>query len=295
MPRTARHFFWSTLETIHDWHGISIAGLSVQYLNNAFGFESAQQPSVDQCVAIGRDHPDRDRFPAELVVLSNPFIHAQLRTARTAQLSLLKPFARPEDDPFRLPLNAALTQHWLLGQQLPLHGALICVDDRGVLILGESHSGKSTLVQAALQLQAPVVSDDFLRIGFEHQWSIGHCLRGFLRFRSETGQRNVRLIASPYFRPTQRIDGVIFLESGVRPRQSVFSAITDLQATTLMVNQCAPFFLRREFPVERQVMLRLIGNLLQSVPKLSVATGFDLLANPGQFMSDLKSQLWADR
>lgn len=284
------------METIHDWHGISISGLSPQYLNNAFGFERVQLPSFGQFVALGRDHPDRDSYPAELVVLSNEFITAQLRTGRVAQLRLFQPFIRQEDDQYRLPLNAALTQQWLLTQQLALHGALICLDGRGVLILGESYSGKSTLVQAALRMGELIVTDDFLRISFEEQWPTGHCLRGFLRFRADAGYQNERIIPlrpnSAFFRSSQRIEAVIFLESGERPTRSVFSAISHLQATTLTINQCAPFFLRREFPLERLLMLKLIGELLRRVPTLSVATGFDLLTNPGQFMHDLKMRLW---
>lgn len=286
------------METIHDWHGIKIVGLSAQYLNNAFGFEPAQFPAYEPLVTIGVDHPDRAHVSSETVELGNPFVKARLQSGRIAHLEFSQLVSRLEDEQFRLPLNAALTQHWLLSKHLAMHGALICLDGRGLLILGESLSGKSTLVQAALQLSEPVVTDDFLRIDFNNGWPLGHCLRGFLRFRAGIDQRAKIVPLRPdstFFRSSHRIDGVIFLEGGERPMRSVFSAMPKLQATTLMVNQCAPFFLRREFPLERMEMLRLISDLLQRVPSLSVATGLDLLAGPVQFMAELKTRLWASR
>lgn len=293
MPRIARHFFWDTLETNNIWQGISISGVNPHYLNSAFGFKPTQTPNYGQRFSVGRDLHEPCQN-ADRLVLRNEFIMAELHTGCAAHLVVLKPTPRAEADQLRLPLNAALTQQWLLNDQLALHGALIRSAGRGVLILGESRAGKSTMVQAALQLGEHVVTDDFLRITFENSVPIGHCLRGFLRFRA-SAQGNERVVAlgsdTPFFCPMHRVDAVIFLESGERARQSTFAAISRLQAMTLMINQCAPLFLRREFPLERRIMLGLIGQLLE-LPTLSVATGFDLLEAPLHFMQRLNASLW---
>ena len=282
------------LDTSYDWHGIQVRGISAHYLNRAFGFEYVESIEASRSVVIGRERTTFMWPEMDGVVLSSRRYSAHLRTGREAKLELLEARHASEDISIRLPLNAALTQQWLLEAQLPVHGALIGIDGRGVLFLGESKSGKSTLVRAALSLGQQIVTDDFLRITFENGVAIGHCMRGFLRFRGIDGRPD-QIIAlrqnELHYCATHRIDAVVFLVGCERPAISSFAKISRLQATTQMINQCAALFLRREFPTERERMLALIGNLLTHLPALNVSTGFDVLRDPRAFMVRLQQEI----
>jgi hypothetical protein len=144
-----------------------------------------------------------------------------------------------------------------------------------------------------------VLSDDFVRISFTHNRPTAHCLRGFVRFRSDDGMpEEVQWLrpGNAQFVDTLAIDAVLCLEScSARTSQTVMQPISKLEASARLINQSGAMFLRREFPIERGKMLFAISRLVEGVPIISVTTGFDIRRSPKQAFASIFFALWPNQ
>jgi hypothetical protein len=189
------------------------------------------------------------------------------------------------------PIAAAVSQQWLLRGILPLHAALIVYAGRSLLVVGQSHAGKSTLTKCAHRAGAAVVSDDFIRVTAAASGArlIGHRVRGFLRERTESGEQHYWLNPEHAQAP---IDGLVFLD-GVRTRSPLTTIATAsaLSATMELFRQSSPLFLLPEFPAEAAELRRLVAGLVK-LPMCKVQTGTDLIEDTDQVLQRIQSQLF---
>src|SRR5699024_820010 len=88
-------------------------------------------------------------------------------------------------DPRHIPIamGFAFAQQWARQGHACLHAALVQVDGKGVLILGNRAAGKSVLSASALAAGGAIISDDFLLAGFHGGTLIGERVRRFLSLR----------------------------------------------------------------------------------------------------------------
>ena len=285
-----------------NWQTLWVDGLATAWLDCAHGF--VEQPDhlfpVEQPILISaqRDFRVADETTMRL---ETEFGSVELCSNSAARLNFKKsmPIGNPKA---LLPLTAALTQQWLLSGSLALHAAVFQVNQRSLLVLGNSLAGKSTLVRSALQMGAAVVSDDLVRLAFKpssldnpSQQIIAHTLRGFVRFRQIGALPEQSIWIDPCdqrFASSMKIDAMVFLDSAPRATQTEISTISVLEATAQLINQSAPLFLQRGFQSERAKMLAFIQRLLQQVPIVRATTGFDILNSPELAFPRLLAAIW---
>ncbi len=281
-----------------------ISGLPANWLDYAHGFVRSPDLTFQRGMPIlVSAHSNAVTSDDQPLCLESEFGRVELRSNSAARLRFIKPVPIG-DQKALLPLTAALAQQWLLSGSLSLHGAVFQVNQRTLLVLGNSLAGKSTLVRSALAVGAKVVSDDLVRLNFNpllHSDCTGqiiaHSLRGFVRFRQAGAlpEECIWIDASdPRFAPSMAIDAVVFLDSAPRCELTVISSISVLEATAQLINQSAPLFLQRGFQIERTKMLAFIHRLLQQVPIIRATTGFDILNSPARAFQRLLTAIWPD-
>jgi len=285
------------------WQTLWITGLSAKWLDCAHSF--AEPPRhifpVGLPILISA-WSNRSAASETTLRLETEFAHVELCSNAASRLNFRKslPIGNPKA---LLPLTAALSQQWLLSGSLSLHAAVFQVNQRTLLVLGNSLTGKSTLVRSALQIGATVVSDDLVRLAFNNTLEqdcprlqiVAHSLRGFVRFR-QVGTLPEQCIwidpSDRRFAPSMAIDAVVFLDSAPRTAQTVISDISILEATAQLINQSAPLFLQHGFQFERAKMLAFIHRLLRQVPSIRATTGFDILNSPERAFHRLLASIW---
>ncbi len=293
---------------MQNWQSLRIAGLPTAWLDciHGYGAKPIEPVALATPVLISALRFRGEENKGSSFLLETEFVSTQLHANAAAQLKFLKPL--PVGDPKGLmPLTAALTQQWLISDSLSMHAAVFQLHGRTLMVLGNSHAGKSTLVRSAMLLGARVVSDDFVRLKFQTASDndlerravqvSAISLRGFVRFRA-LGTLPDELIwirpEDPRFADTLPIDAVVFLDSKARGARTEIQAITQLEATAQLINQCAPLFLRHEFQFERAKMLQLIRILLKGIPVLRATTGFDVINTPKLQFARLYKALWPE-
>ena len=174
-------------------------------------------------------------------------------------------------------LAAAVTQQWLRLGFLPVHAAFFELNGCGLLVLGDSTSGKSTLTMAAKSVGARVISDDFIRIKLNSNGLlIGMRVRGFLREREPTGDRYHWLSPEP-------AEYVISAIAALQPttKRSELNSYEKFSALSLhleLIRQSAPLFMHG-FEHEAATMHRIIS-ALTSLPHVKVKTGTEVKRAP---------------
>ncbi len=186
-----------------------------------------------------------------------------------------------------LPVSAAVTQQWLRIKQLPLHAGLVSFQSRGLLIVGDSHAGKSTLSSAAKRVGAGVVSDDYIRVQSVNNDLVGHRIRGFLRERNEDGDQRYWL--GPDYQ-SLKLDAVLILDTP-RERSALtsFTPCTQLSLTMALIRHSAPLFMQG-FEFEGAHMRSLIAQLTQ-LPALKLSTGTDVKRDPAEVLQRVINEL----
>ena len=184
-----------------------------------------------------------------------------------------------DDSSSKLPdaLVAAVAQQWLRLGLLPLHAAFFEFNGCGLLVLGDSTSGKSTLTMAAKSIGAQVVSDDFIRVRLESSGKlIGMRIRGFLRERDAAGDRYHWL--SP--EPTEFAITAIAALQPVTERAELnsYEKHAALSLHLQLVRQSAPLFMHG-FSLEAATMHRIIS-ALTCLPHIKVKTGTEVKHQP---------------
>jgi hypothetical protein len=278
------------------WHSLKVSGLPFAWLDCIHGFapQPLHAPPLHTAIEIDALAAPPKSIAPELV-LATEFVRAQLQSGLPARLTLLKeiPVGNPKG---LMPLTAALAQQFLLGGFLSLHAAVLQWQGRTLMVLGDSHAGKSTLIRGALQIGASVLSDDLVRISLCEAQFFAHSLRGFVRFRGDQCTPETMIWIRPgdaRFATRLALDGIVFLQAdGARGAQSQTESISLLDATAQLINQSAPLFLQVAFPIERQLLLAAIGRLLKTLPHVRARTGLDVIHAPQHAFAILTEALW---
>jgi hypothetical protein len=282
-PPRAAFFLGSAME---HWFGLQLKGLNADDLDKLHGFSPGLELAWSDSATIGVTDSKTDHRNS--TVLQTDLIRAELRPDCAAQLRCLtdNPLVLSTNRSQFKPLFAALSQQWLRLGQLALHGAVLRLGAQQVLVLGESHSGKSTLTTAALKHQAEVVSDDYVLLRDASQ-RYAQRLRGFLRIRTDAGEKHYIIPKSHALFPEQlQLDAVLLLKAGERQVQSQLFAVSPLQVMSEALQQSAAFFMRPEFPVERDQLIRLTRAISQ-LPALGMLGGFDVVTDFPNFIKRL--------
>lgn len=210
------------------------------------------------------------------------------------------------------PLNLLLAQQWARQGLFPLHAAALRWRGRGLLILGDQGTGKSSLVLAALGRGGRVVSDDWLLVGDGEAEARAERLRRFLMFRSgSTWDRfGASLIETHgvhatgdgrFVHPIDRahaafpnwtpLDRCILLEppAATRPDQTTLEIADQARALGALIDGAMPILMTRRFPVERALLFDRFQSLSRRLPVIAATMGQDLIAEPTAVLDRLSS------
>jgi hypothetical protein len=207
-------------------------------------------------------------------------------------------------DDFHRAVDLCVTHGLVLRGGVVVHGAAFEIDGRGIMVLGDSGSGKSTVVAAALCRDARVVSDDLLLLGHRSTGEIGaESLRRELFFRTpgvsvvpqdlakglvpvtDSGEDRWRL--TPEVEPARFMKSVIpqrlwLVAVDRRLRESRLASVDQAEALAWLVRGLSGVLLSEGFDRERIPILDLLAALVASCPAVKLRLGHDLLASPEQ-------------
>lgn len=253
------------------WHGFETSENAGLVLDTFYGTE---QKNRTQCRSADQMVLGAGLSPTSGLLVRETGYHTVLRSSHSATVVAEGGwFSTPQ---IPKPVSAAVTQQWLRVGQLPLHAALMLFQGCGLLILGDSNSGKSTLTKSALRAGAGIVSDDYIRVQHTAAALIGHRVRGFLRERNLGVDQRAWL--GPEFK-SQRIDAVLVLDApDERPSVTQFASCSRLSLAMALIRQSAPLFLQ-DFEFEGAHMRHLIARITQ-LPALKLSTGTDVKHEP---------------
>lgn len=206
-------------------------------------------------------------------------------------------------------IGAALTHAMALAGLAPLHGMAAEIDGVGVLALGESMAGKSTLALAILHAGGRVVSDDFLLVGGGEDGpkpTVGALRRDLyvregsfdlipeaLRARfSDNGAGPGRLVLrrddAPDAFVTEVSPAVVWFLDGARGEGNVeVAAMSQAEALGSLVGAGSPLFVSGRYQVERATVLPRLVEVAQSAQSFSVLLSAGLLRSPGVVVREL--------
>ncbi len=219
------------------------------------------------------------------------------------------------DDSFALEelIGAALTHAMALLGCLPLHGMAAEIDGIGVLALGDSMAGKSTLALAMLHAGGRIVSDDFLLARFKDGRLGVSALRQDLYVRegsyglipdalrpqfTSDGAGAGRLKISRNLVPQAFIDEVSpqvawFLDGVRRPLSLHLVEMNQANALSSLHSVGSPLLTSNRSGTERAALLPHLIQLVESVQCFSVRLGSDLLRSPGGIVASSLKNLGA--
>lgn len=206
-------------------------------------------------------------------------------------------------DPLHIPaaLSFAFAQQWARQGFACVHGALLCVADTGVLVVGQRAAGKSTLSASAVAAGGSLVSDDYLLAGLCDGRPTGERIRQFMSLRrswaaqgladaltgSWTHNRNDTRVFlhipddDPRFPDYASIDRLWLLRRPRAGRRETSALRPAPQATAYaaLVAAIQPLLLGADFPTERERLGALVAKLV-SLPAACLETGQDVVLKP---------------
>jgi hypothetical protein len=192
------------------------------------------------------------------------------------------------------------------------HGAAFTVDDRSVLALGASYSGKSTLVAAALQAGGKILADDavIMAPGPNREPTLLPS-RSYLGFRGQT----VGLVPDRFSRSLSEVQSSFedrwilertrnpedFVESLVpqtiwrtnvdrRRKHSQVTPMNQAETLGLMIQSTSPLFLTPSYTRDRKMQLPVLTRLAESRPGYAIRLGRDLMTDPSTTLHRLIHQ-----
>lgn len=199
-------------------------------------------------------------------------------------------------------MSFAFTQQWARLGHACVHGAMLRVDGKGVLVVGSRAAGKSVISASALAADGEIVSDDYLLVGVRANELLGERIRRFISLRSSwaadalmgqvvddwtldrSGGRVFLRIATDddRFPEFSRIDRIWVLK---RPRagrrsHSSLESISQAEVYAALVSAIQPLLLGADFPRERNKLQALLGKLMSGVPAARIETGQDIVLEP---------------
>lgn len=201
-------------------------------------------------------------------------------------------------------IGFAFAQQWARHGHACVHGALLKVEGKGVLVVGARAAGKSVLSASALAAGGGIVTDDHLLLGVKDDVVLGERIRRFLSLRrswaadtlvegfpdewtpDRSGRRVFLRIDSDdeRFPEFARIDRIWVLKrprSG-RQKHSSLTRINHAEVYAALVSAIQPLLLGADFPHERAKLQALLGKLMSSVPAARIETGQDIVLEPGR-------------
>lgn len=276
-------------------------------------FGTASAPAWDDLERLGPIH-----FAAEAPAQANatPFTRdfgdsvVQCRSGDAAVAQVLAQH-RPARPGTPTAYAFAFAQQWARLGCACVHGALLRVQDVGVLVLGARAAGKSVLAASALAAGGVLISDDFLLLGQREGDILGERIRTFVSLRrgwaantllqglggvwgtNATGNRAFLRVPQDdaRFPASARIDRLWLLSRprSARAAQSSLRPLTQAQAYAAVVAAIQPLLLGAEFPVERKLLGNVIARLV-ALPAARLETGQDIVTAPRQAWSGLLRQ-----
>ncbi len=224
---------------------------------------------------------------------------------RIARVALTPDCEGPFD--FEELIGAALTHTLALVGCLPLHGMAAEIDGIGVLALGDSMAGKSTLALAILHAGGRIVSDDFLLAQFKEDRIVVSALRQDLYVREgsyrvipdelrslftrESTDPN-RLWLSRNYAPQAFVAEVHpqvlwFLHGEQRPAKFHIAEMSQAKALCLLMGMGSPLFISKRFSEEQASIRHRLVQIVQTSCCYRIRVGSDLLGSPGRIVREL--------
>ena len=204
-------------------------------------------------------------------------------------------------------IGAALTQAMALAGRVPLHAMAAEIDGAGVLAVGDTMAGKSTLALAALHAGGRVVSDDFLLVG----GALGRPEIGALRRDVFVREGSFELIpddlrerftaagAGPGRRVLRRADAperfaaliapdVVWFLDGERTASAVeVRPLSQAAALAALISASSSLFASGRYREERARVLPALAAIAESARCFAVRAGEQLLRAPAIVIREL--------
>ncbi|HET8897226.1 MAG TPA: hypothetical protein VFN09_00390 [Rhodanobacteraceae bacterium] len=289
---------------------ITIAAASPLPLDGLFlgAAMGAADLHLDSLGPIRFDTPDRpcadNPAATHVPTFHREFNDSRLAAASNAMAEVHVHAATHSTGAWRLPaaMSFAFAQQWARLGFASVHGALLQVDDCGVLVLGKRGAGKSVLASSALTAGGAIVSDDHLLLGCQNDQLVGERIRAFMSLRAswaasalfkhsldgwlghQRQHRSYLAIAPDDHRfPTAcRIDRIWLLE---RPRtgrgvHSTLAAVSQATVYARLLNSIQPLLLGAAFPHEARLLGALTLQLASRIPAARLVTGQDIVTAP---------------
>lgn len=297
---------------------LHVAGLSGTELESLFRADRTR-PDWATVAARGiiRIHCDEDGEAAADAAV--PAYEVEHLDGGEARLSSGEPGqARLKADPCsddRLlpgPLNLLLAQQWARQGLIPLHAAALRWRDQGLLVLGDRAAGKSSLILAALEQGAQVISDDWLLVGHCNGEARAERLREFLMFRTGATWDRFGPAINERMAFDQTSDGrflhaistedhetlfpvwtgldrclLLHTPASTRPRTTRLAATDHSSVLAQLIEAAMPILMTTRFPLERERLFERFHALVSGLPTVSAVTGFDLTTRPGAVLDRL--------
>lgn len=207
-------------------------------------------------------------------------------------------------DPRHIPtaMGFAFAQQWARFGLACIHGALLAVEGRGVLVLGQKGAGKSVLSTSALVAGGSLVSDDYLLAGIRDEVLTGERIRAFVSLRQSWAARSLFEAAGarwqtnrggtraflpvdaddPRFPDHARIDHIWLLTRprAGRRRDSNLEPVPQATLFAALVSAAQPLLLGPDFPHEGRLLTDLFLRLASHAQPARLETGQDIVLEP---------------
>lgn len=213
----------------------------------------------------------------------------------------------------QMALEAALSRAFLLRNSLAMHALVLDYQGFGVLALGVSGAGKTTLALAGLAAGAKVVSDDRVLLQQAEEKLVARSMRPFLQIRPDTLRRFpsgllptaldgmqagsggvVRLARrhSPEtFVSSASIQAIVLLSAVSRGKTVQAAPADHAQVLSAIIGGSSPFlFSESADPFSRSV-LTFIASAMMGIRSLRVVVGTSLLDDPVREFNSLMAHL----
>ncbi len=254
------------------------------------------------------------RAAPEIPAAELDFGDSSVRCASNAAARVQITSSHAPGDPRHLPtaFGFAFAQQWARLGHACIHGALLQVDGRGVLVLGQRGAGKSVLATSALAAGGAIVSDDHLLVGQKEGALLGERIRAFLSLRQswaartlfsgsrDVWRRNARDTraflrvddADPRFPDHCRIDSLWLLQRprAGRRRESMLEPVSQSAAFAALISATQPLLLGQSFPHERDLLTSLFIRLASQTRPARLETGQDIVLEPQATWKTLLAQ-----
>jgi hypothetical protein len=210
---------------------------------------------------------------------------------------------------FTTAVDLSVTHLLALRGAAVLHAAAFEIEGAGVLAVGGSGSGKSTIAAAALRAGGQVVSDDVLVAARRADGAVRvaplrrdmvlreagqsilpRALRGRLQVVDDGRSLRWRLPSrsvSARFAEWTRPRHILLLSVDRRLGESRVGEVDQATALAWLIRATAPLFLKSPFAVERRTVVDVFSALVEGASTLRVRLGRDLLEDPRGTMKGL--------